>query len=81
MDNKANAGAKSAEDAKATKDAEMAQWKAGLMEDFKKIIGSSYDANSSMDMRKMKILADMKRDNPGLSTNALALKIYRSGLL
>jgi hypothetical protein len=59
----------------------MAQWRETLTADFKKIMGSSYDPNSSMDREKMKVLADFKRDNPNLSTNALALKIYRSGVL
>jgi hypothetical protein len=59
----------------------MAEWRDGLMSDFQKIMGSSYDPNSSMDIAKMKILADFKRANPNLSTNALALKIYRSGAL
>jgi hypothetical protein len=59
----------------------MAQWRETLTADFKKIMGSSYDPNSSMDREKMKVLADFKRGNPNLSTNALALKIYRSGVL
>jgi len=59
----------------------MARWKETLTADFKKIMGSSYDPNSSMDREKMKVLADFKRGNPNLSTNALALKIYRSGVL
>jgi len=59
----------------------MAEWRDGLMSDFQKIMGSSYDPNSSMDFDKMKLLADFKRANPTLSTNALALKIYRSGAL
>jgi cell division septation protein DedD len=60
---------------------DMAQWRETLKNDFVKVMGSSYDPNSSMDFKKMKLLADTKRANPELSTNALALKIYRSGAL
>jgi hypothetical protein len=60
---------------------EMAQWRETLKNDFVKVMGSSYDPNSSEDFKKMKLLADTKRANPELSTNALALKIYRSGAL
>jgi len=62
-------------------DEAMAKWRETLTADFKKIMGSSYDPNSSMDREKMTVLADFKRENPNLSTNALALKIYRSGVL
>ena len=59
----------------------LAQWRETLKKDFVKIMGSEYDPNSSMDFDKMKLLADTKRENPTLSTNALALKLYRSGRL
>jgi hypothetical protein len=62
-------------------DEAMAKLRETLTADFKKIMGSSYDPNSSVDRNKMKVLADFKRKNPNLSTNALALKIYRSGVL
>ena len=59
----------------------MTRWRETLKGDFRKIMGSDFDPNSSVDFDKMKTLADLKRQNPELSTNALALKIYRSGAL
>lgn len=44
---------------------------------FPKIMGSSFDPNSSMDRGKLEILMQAKRDYPDLSPNQLALKIYR----
>ena len=44
---------------------------------FKMIMGSSFDPLSSMDKGKMETLKKAKAENPGLSDNQLALKIYR----
>lgn len=44
---------------------------------FKMIMGSSFDPVSSMDKGKMDILKKAKAENPDLSDNQLALKIYR----
>jgi len=52
-----------------------------LTGDFRKIMGSSFDPKSSVDAQKMDVLLQFKQQYPELSTNALALKIYRSGAL
>jgi hypothetical protein len=44
---------------------------------FKMIMGSSFNANSSMDKGKMEVLKKAKAENPDLTDNQLALKIYR----
>ena len=44
---------------------------------FKMIMGSSFDPVSSMDKGKMEILKKAKTENPDLTDNQLALKIYR----
>jgi len=44
---------------------------------FKMIMGSSFDPVSSMDKGKMEILKKAKAENPDLTDNQLALKIYR----
>ena len=44
---------------------------------FPKIMGSSFDPKSSMDRGKLEIIVKAKRENPDLSPNQLALKIYR----
>ena len=51
------------------------------LNDFKKIMGSSFNPKSSADAQKMDVLLQFKQQYPDLSTNALALKIYRSGAL
>jgi hypothetical protein len=51
------------------------------LNEFKKIMGSSFNPKSSVDARKMDVLLQFKQQYPELSTNALALKIYRSGAL
>jgi hypothetical protein len=44
---------------------------------FKMIMGSSFNVKSSMDKGKMEVLKKAKAENPDLSDNQLALKIYR----
>jgi hypothetical protein len=44
---------------------------------FKMIMGGSFDSESPMDKGKMDILKKAKAENPDLSDNQLALKIYR----
>ena len=51
------------------------------LNDFKKIMGSSFNPKSSADAQKMDVLLQFKQQYPELSTNALALKIYRSNAL
>jgi hypothetical protein len=51
------------------------------LNEFKKIMGSSFNPKSSADAQKMDVLLQFKQQYPELSTNALALKIYRSGAL
>lgn len=52
-----------------------------LEKDFRKIMGGSFNPKSSVDQKKMTLLYEFKQAYPELSTNALALKIYRSGRL
>lgn len=54
---------------------EMDEKEAGRL--FKMIMGSSFDPVSSMDKGKMEILKRAKAENPDLTDNQLALKIYR----
>ena len=44
---------------------------------FPKIMGSSFDPNSSMDKGKLEIIMKARADFPDLSPNQLALKIYK----
>ena len=44
---------------------------------FPKIMGSSFDPNSSMDRGKLEIIMRVKKQHPELSDTQLALKIYR----
>lgn len=51
------------------------------LNEFKKIMGSSFNPKSSADAQKMDVLLQFRQQYPELSTNALALKIYRSNAL
>ena len=54
---------------------ELSEEEAGRL--FRLIMGSSFDPVSSMDKGKMEILKKAKAENPDLTDNQLALKIYR----